>query len=264
MGRKKKKKRVKLIQLHCKRCKHKWRSKKIDSTCPKCGVEEYWKKKKEEAQPIPEEKYEIFQERLVELRGEKEADRNLTLFLLGVATGYRLGDLVPLTIANILDSIEEGEFCIQESKQYKSWENREKKKAIKRLEGKEVKSEKRPDPRIVEIGPNLEKILRRYCRNKRRSEYAFISSKYAPEHIEAKSFSKILRKVSEDPQLDLKNISGHSLRKTYATRLYEDNGGDVEFVRRALGHRSITTTQLYLGLDKVAKKKATSIADKKL
>ena len=140
----------------------------------------------------------------------------------------------------------------------------EKKKAIKRLEGKEVKSEKRPDPRIVEIGPNLEKILRRYCRNKRRSEYAFISSKYAPEHIEAKSFSKILRKVSEDPQLDLKNISGHSLRKTYATRLYEDNGGDVEFVRRALGHRSITTTQLYLGLDKVAKKKATSIADKKL
>ena len=76
MGRKKKKKRVKLIQLHCKRCKHKWRSKKIDSTCPKCGVEEYWKKKKEEAQPIPEEKYEIFKERLVELSGEKEADRN--------------------------------------------------------------------------------------------------------------------------------------------------------------------------------------------
>lgn len=266
MGVKKKKKKTvkKLLQLQCRECKYKWKNRERDDICPNCGAEEYWKNKKKDAQPIPEEKYEIFKDRLVELSGEKERDRNLTLFLLGVGTGYRLGDLVPLTIANILDAVEDGEFCIQESKQYKSWENREKKKAIQRLEGKEVRSEMMPKPRTFKIGANLEKILRRYCRNRRRSEYAFISSTNAPEYIEAKSFSRILTKVSKDPQLDLKNISGHSLRKTFATRVYEGNGGDIEATRKALGHRSIATTQRYLGIDEKEKEKATAITDKKL
>ncbi len=39
-------------------------------------------------------------------------------------------------------------------------------------------------------------------------------------------------------------VSVHSLRHTFATRLYEKTG-DLYLVQRALGHRNITTTEIY-------------------
>jgi len=39
-------------------------------------------------------------------------------------------------------------------------------------------------------------------------------------------------------------VSLHSLRHTFATRLYERTG-DLHLVQRALGHRQITTTEIY-------------------
>jgi len=263
-----KKKKIILIESNCPHCNFKW-LRKIDLKriqCPNCKkvIEEYDCKKKEDAYPIPEEKYEIFRDRLVELSGEKEKERNLVLFQLGIATGYRLGDIINLTIGNILDSLEEGEFCIQENKKYKLWLYREKEKNKKRLEGKKVKSETAPEPRVIEIEDNLHEILANYCQGKRRSEYAFISSTNPPEHIQVSSFSKVIKKVGEDKQLNLKNISGHSLRKTYAMRAYKECDGDLEAVRQMLGHGSVTTTQRYLRLDKMLRKKVAIATQKKL
>jgi integrase/recombinase XerC len=39
-------------------------------------------------------------------------------------------------------------------------------------------------------------------------------------------------------------FSVHSLRHTFATRLYQKTG-DLYLVQRALGHRQITTTEIY-------------------
>lgn len=251
--RKSKKNKIVLIESNCPYCKFKWQRKvglkRIQ--CPACKkvIEKIDCKIKEEAGFIPEKKYKIFRDRLVELSGEKEKERNLMLFQLGIATGYRLGDLVTLTIGDILDALEEGEFYIQESKQYKLWEYREKQRRKKLLAGEKIPSEKLPKPRRQGITDYLRKLLTEYCEGKRRSEYAFVSSTNPPNHIQASSFSKILKKVSEDKQLQLKNISGHSLRKTYAMNVYEDTG-DIEFTRKRLGHKNVMTTQLYLGLDK--------------
>ena len=41
-----------------------------------------------------------------------------------------------------------------------------------------------------------------------------------------------------------RTVSLHSLRHTFATRLYEKTG-DLHLVQRALGHRQITTTEIY-------------------
>jgi integrase/recombinase XerC len=41
-----------------------------------------------------------------------------------------------------------------------------------------------------------------------------------------------------------RRISIHSLRHTFATRLYHKTG-DLYLVQRALGHRHITTTEIY-------------------
>ena len=44
------------------------------------------------------------------------------------------------------------------------------------------------------------------------------------------------------------NLSTHTLRKTFAQRLY-DATGDIYIVQEMLGHKSVATTQKYLGVN---------------
>ncbi len=44
------------------------------------------------------------------------------------------------------------------------------------------------------------------------------------------------------------HIATHSLRKSFAQRLY-DKTGDIYLVQELLGHRNISTTQKYLGVN---------------
>ncbi|WP_096636415.1 tyrosine-type recombinase/integrase [Clostridium cochlearium] len=211
--------------------------------------------RKRPAKPIPEEQYERFKYRLEEISGEW-SERNLTLFLLGVATGYRVQDLVDLTIADIKEALLNGYFEIQEKKQYNAWKTHIKKKPRS--------TKKMPQKRKHDIAPQLENILRNYIKGKKKSEYAFPSQKgFGSKHISTKAYSDILKKVANDREINLKNITGHSLRKTYARRLYEATN-DLEYVRIALGHLSIEVTKRYLGLDDEVKKSAAKIAGSKL
>jgi integrase/recombinase XerC len=52
-------------------------------------------------------------------------------------------------------------------------------------------------------------------------------------------FAQLCREAGID-----RSLSVHSLRHTFATRLYEKTG-DLHLVQRALGHRQITTTEVY-------------------
>lgn len=201
--------------------------------------------------PIPFTKYEKFKETLIEY-SDRNKERNLMLFILGRSTGYRLGDLVKLTIGQIKDALHDGYFLIQESKQYEQWKTSLVKNPKK----------KKPEKREAPIGKNLEKYLREYVKGKKRSEYAFPSSKNINEHITTKAYSSILTSVGNS--IGLKNISGHSLRKTYATKIYEESNKDLEQVRVALNHQSIEETKRYLGIKEKMKIDAALIADEDL
>lgn len=203
------------------------------------------------ANAIPERRYEQFKYKLEEL-SDKYSERNLMIFYLGVATGYRLQDIVCLTIGELRESLDNGKFEIQEQKQYKSWQN-----YIKNNPGS---NKKQPKKREVPIKANLRKLLNNYCRNKSKSAYAFESNK-GKNHITQKAYSNILSKAGDS--LNMKNISGHSLRKTYAYRLWEATR-NLEYVRIALGHKSIETTKVYLGLNDEVREGASSIADNRL
>ena len=210
---------------------------------------------KRPAKPIPEQSYERFKYRLEEVTG-KWAERNIALFLLDVATGYRVQDIVDLTVADIKKALLNGYFEIQEKKQFNAWKTHMKKNP--------KSQEKKPKIRKHDIVPQLDTILRRYVKGKKKSEYAFPSQKgNGSKYISAKAYSDILKKVAEDEGINLKNITGHSLRKTYARRLYEATT-DIEYVRIALGHKSIEVTKKYLGLEDEVKESAAKIAGRKL
>ena len=199
--------------------------------------------------PIPTNKYERFKEKLIEY-SPKYSERNLMLFVLARATGYRMGDLVGLTIGQLKDALDEGSLIIQESKQYRAW--------LTKL--KDNPSKKPPDKRNAPLGNNLKELLTKYVKGKKRSEYAFPSNKEkGNEPIEAQSFSVILREVGKS--LNLKHISGHSPRKTFATTIYEKSGGNLEQVRAALNHQSIEETKKYLGIKEKMIEDASKMAD---
>ena len=201
------------------------------------------------ANPIPDSKYERYKEKLVELSIEYP-ERNLMLFLLARATGYRMQDIIELTVGEIKDALEKGYFEIQEQKQYKQWQS----------EVAKNPNRKKPKKRVAKIGPTLEKHLKQYLKGKKRSEFAFPSKKgNGNEALTQKSYSDKLKEVGN--AIGLEHITGHSPRKTYATKIYTETKGNLEAVRIALGHKSIEETKRYLGLKEQMAKDAARIAD---
>ncbi|QLY81921.1 tyrosine-type recombinase/integrase [Clostridium intestinale] len=160
------------------------------------------------------------------------SERNYVLFIVGITTGYRAGDLVRLKVRDIKEALRHREFEIMEGKKAKS-------KFIK---------EKNRKPRTVEIIPKVSKLLRDYIKDKKDYEYAFPSRKGTNKSIGVPAVSNILKEAAEYFGLD--NITAHSMRKTYAYKIYIDNDRDILLVKELLGHSNIEETKRYLGLDK--------------
>lgn len=159
-------------------------------------------------------------------------ERDYILFLLGVTTGYRAGDLVKLKVRDIKEALRRGEFTIYEGK---------------KMNSKNIK-EKNRKPRSVELLPKVAKILKEYIRDKRDYEYMFQSRKGNNKPIGVQAVSNILKDAGE--YFGLYDISAHSMRKTYAYKIYIDSGCDIVAVKELLGHRSIEETKAYIGLDR--------------
>lgn len=110
--------------------------------------------------------------------------------------------------------------------------------------------------RTIPIGPELQRALEKYLGQRQRrgelraDEPLFLSPWKSPDGaatpICRSMAEKIIRKALSGLGTDPQGLSSHSLRKSWAVRLYEASDHDILVVRDGLGHRSVAVTQVYL------------------
>lgn len=170
--------------------------------------------------------------------------RNYVLFVLGISTGYRAGDLVKLQARDVREALKYGYFEILEGKKVNS----------KNIRKENIKARK------VTIIRKLKKILQDYIANMEDYEFLFKSRKGTNCHITVAHVSRILQEAGS--YFGLNNITAHSMRKTYAYTIYMENDKDIVAVKEMLGHSSPEITKRYLGLDREVYDRYSNILNK--
>lgn len=98
------------------------------------------------------------------------------------------------------------------------------------------------------IVESLEFLIRQWCKkreeilNGKQCEALFISGNKT--RLCSRSISNIVKKYSKEGTG--KQIAPHKLRASFVTLYHEQNGGDIEETRRAVGHKNIATTSRYI------------------
>ena len=103
-------------------------------------------------------------------------------------------------------------------------------------------------PQVMFLKSNLRSLLRRYLAERRRQGTAepalFLSNRGS--RISARQVANRIKFWLAKAGID-KDIGPHGLRHTFATHLYAATS-DLLVVKRALGHRDISTTEIYTHL----------------
>ena len=143
------------------------------------------------------------------------ARRDEVMFTLMLGTGIRLGSLVGLSVSDV--DLASGTLRIQA---------------------------KGGIEQVVYLPPAIRKQLQRYVKGLDDSTALFqtqASRRLQSRQIQLR-FSKWLR------QAGLTGHTVHSLRHTFGTRLYQQTR-DLRLVQHALGHRHVSTTEVYTGIN---------------
>lgn len=158
---------------------------------------------------------EIVREIINYLKNDNERDS--ILFLIGIYTGLRIGDILKLKVKDVK---EKNTLNIRDSKTNK----------INRLE----------------FNLELKKAIEEYTKDKTSGDYLIKSRNGYNQPITRGQAYKILKKVANIFNID--NIGIHSLRKTFGYHLYNLTR-DIVQVQKALNHSSAAETRRYIGVD---------------
>ena len=159
--------------------------------------------------------------------------RNRGLFMLGVSTGGRISELLSLRIGDVFQNQKPVSDLLYG-------------KSI--VKGGEVS-------RSVPVNADGRKAIDELV-NWHRRHYRSVASKrplFPSRHksgtvaLHRQTAHDILKNAFIEAGLNGK-LATHSLRKSFAQRLY-DKTGDIYLVQALLGHRNIATTQNYLGVN---------------
>ena len=161
------------------------------------------------------------------------ATRNRGLFMLGVSTGGRISELLSLTIGDVYQNDKAVSDLLYN-------------RSI--VKGGEVS---RAVPVNIDGRDAIEDLI-----DWHREKYATIApprpifpsrNKSGAVAMNRQTAHDMLKKAFMAAGLNGK-LATHSLRKSFAQRVYEQSG-DIYLVQELLGHRNIATTQKYLGVN---------------
>ena len=169
--------------------------------------------------------------------------RNSGLFMLGVSTGGRISELLSLRVGDVYQN---------------------KKPVTDLLYGKSIVKGGEVS-RSVPVNADGRRAINELVKWHRR-HYSSIASKrplFPSRHksgtvpMHRQTAHAILKTAFIEAGLN-GHIATHSLRKSFAQRLY-DQTGDIYMVQELLGHRNISTTQKYLGVNYADAKAAVEL-----
>jgi len=104
-----------------------------------------------------------------------------------------------------------------------------------------IKQAKGKKDRYTILAPNVLDLLRNYVKEYAPNEFLFEGQnggKYSSASVQ-----NLMRKHRKLANIK-KNATPHTLRHSFATHLL-DNGTDIRFIQELLGHKHISTTQIY-------------------
>ena len=159
--------------------------------------------------------------------------RNRGLFMIGVSTGGRISELLSLQIGDVYQNEKSVTYLLFD-------------KSI--VKGGEVS---RAVPVNIDSRQAIDKLLewhRDRYENTEPDRPLFPSrQKSGTLPMHRQTAHDILKTSFTAAGLN-GNLATHSLRKSFAQRVYEQSG-DIYLVQELLGHRNVSTTQKYLGVN---------------
>lgn len=165
--------------------------------------------------------------------------RNKALFLLGLYSGLRIKELLSLKVKDIYNGNEIATYLYIERRNMKG-----------KKEGKQVILNERARQVIADL-------LKAY--DYKPDDYLFLSQKGKGMLTRQQAWN-ILRSAFKKANVQGK-VACHTLRKTFADRIYENSKGDIFLVGNMLGHKNIKTTVSYLEFKQEKAKKVISQLD---
>lgn len=148
-----------------------------------------------------------------------DSERNYMLFSLGINTGLRISDILPLKKVDVFNRTH--------------------------IVVVEKKTKKR---KMLQITPQLQREIRKYCRNLNLGDddYLFQSRQGDNQPITRSMAYKILRKATEE--FGIEQIGTHTMRKTFGYHLYKKTK-NVAVLQKIFNHSSPDITLRYIGID---------------
>lgn len=111
--------------------------------------------------------------------------------------------------------------------------------------------------RIVMLSEKLLFLLREYFKEYKPKIYLFEGQK--GEQYSTRSIQQIFNNAAKKVGIK-KKVTVHSLRHSFASHLL-DNGTDIRFIQELLGHKHLSTTQIYTHINPVSVKRIKSPFD---
>ena len=148
------------------------------------------------------------------LRRNKNAKRDVFLFLIGINSGLRMSDIVKL-----------------------------KKKDILSAKNPRIVEQKTGKTRILYLS-SLQDLIHEYTKEFAADDYLFPSTKGG--HLEVNTVYQMFQKVAK--LLGRDDIGTHTLRKTFGYHYYKKTK-DVATLMEIFGHSSETITKRYIGIN---------------